>query len=322
MKTVATLLLLVYAIGPVANGDESEAHPLEAPVSQATAMLSQRQDPDSLAAAAMLTLLKDRAGAEQLVARARASAAGAKRADLLWLHAQLCAGAPACDRKALDAQLRALDPDNGVTLIGALAEDATADDPAGRDRQLDALAASKRVDLYWNPLIAHLASAVVSTKTLSVTQSLTTVIGVLAATTIPGFHGITALCRRDELERDGRRARCQAVARALQRTDTALVEMVGVGMTRQLWPESSAEARAAREARRVFDYRTSLMTQESERLLADDDHAAQYLEKLGQYRREQDVIVAQLVAAGRNPTPPASWQAAPPPGGTPGPAAR
>jgi hypothetical protein len=321
MKTVAAVLFLVAcATGAAAGADEQDADPLDAPVSQAAAMLSQRQDPDSLAAAAVLTLVRDRAGAEQLAARA--SAADAKRADLLWLHARICASVPACDRRALDARLRLLDPQNGVTQIAALSEDPSAHDPAEMDRRLDALTASKRVDLYWNPLVAHLAGAVVATKTLSVSQSLATVIGVLAGTAIPPFHGTAVLCRGDELQREGRRARCQGVARALQRADTSIVEMIGVGMARQLWPASSAQARAANEARRTFDYRASLMAEQSDRLLGDESHARHYLEKLGQYRREQDVIVAELVAAGRNPTPPAGWQPAPPEGGTPGPAAR
>ena len=321
MKTAAALLLLVASAGGLAAGaDEQDAGPLDAPVTEAAAKLGQRQDPDSLAAAAVLTSIKDRAGAEQLAARA--SAAGAKRPELLWLHAQLCTNVPTCDREALYAQLHTLDPENGVTRVFALAEARKADDRAEMDRQLDALAASKRVDLYWNSLIAHLADAVASTKTLTTTQSLVTVIGILAATTIPPFQGTAAVCRGEELQHEGRRARCQGVARALQKGDTSIVEMVGVGMAKQLWPENSREVRAANEARRVFDYRSSLMGQESERLLADENHARQYLERLGHYRREQDVIVAELVAAGRKPNPPADWHPAPPADGTPGPAAR
>ncbi len=35
-----------------------------------------------------------------------------------------------------------------------------------------------------------------------------------------------------------------------------------------------------------------------------------YLDKLGRYRREREVIVAELTEAGRSPTPPADWQPA------------
>ena len=321
MKTAALLLVLIAsATGYAATADEQDADPLAEPVQRATAVLAGRDDPDSLAAAAVLAVIKDRAGAEQLAARA--SAAGPKRPELLWLHAILCSSVPTCDREALEAKLRKLDPENGVTLVSALAEGRKAGDPAAMDRVLDALAASKRVDLYWNPLVAHLSKAVISTKTLTASQSVASVIGVLAGTGIPAFSGTAALCRGDELQREGRRARCQGVARALQRGDTVIVEMVGVGMTTQLWPENSPQVRAANQARRAFEYRTSVWGQDSARLLTDDTHLQQYLENLGRYRREQDVIVAELVAAGRNPTPPADWHLTPPHDGTPGPAAR
>jgi hypothetical protein len=238
------------------------------------------------------------------------------------LHAVLCDKVPTCDRKALETKLRALDPENGVTLVAALAEASDPEHPGNADRLLATLAATKRVDLYWNPLIAHLGKAVASTKDLTASQSVISVIGVLAATSIPPFQGTANLCRGEELLREGRRARCQGIAQALRQGDTAIVEMVGVSMTRQLFPDDSAEARAAIEARRVSAYRLSTWGEDSARKLDDEAYARQYLENLGRYRREQDVIVAELVAAGRSPTPPADWQPAPPPNGAPGPAAR
>jgi hypothetical protein len=93
-------------------------------------------------------------------------------------------------------------------------------------------------------------------------------------------------------------------------------------MTKQLSPPDSAEVRAADDARRTSSYRLSVWSEESERRLEDEHYAHQYLENLGRYRREQDVIVAEIVAAGRNPTPPAGWRPSPPGNGTPGPAAR
>ena len=100
------------------------------------------------------------------------------------------------------------------------------------------------------------------------------------------------------------------------------LEMVGVGMTRQLFPEDSGEARAANEARRVSAYRMSAWSEEPASKLEDDASARQYLENLGRYRREQDVIAAELAAAGRSPTPPADWQPTPPAAMAPNPAAR
>jgi hypothetical protein len=321
MKKAALLLLVIASsAGYAVAADEQDADPLAAPLQRAAATLAGRTDADSLAAAAVLTVIKDRARAEQLAARA--SAAAPKRPELLWLHAVLCDKVQDCDRKALEAKLRTLDPENGVSLVAALAEAGDPEHPGNVGRLLDALAASKRVDLYWNPLIAHLGKAVASTKDLTASQSVVSLIGVLAATSIPAFQGTAKLCRGGELLREGRRARCQGIAQAFRQGDTAIVEMVGVSMTRQLFPENSAEAQAATEARRVNAYRVSTWGETSARKLDDDAYARQYLENLGRYRREQDVIVAELVAAGRSPTPPADWQPAPPPNGAPGPAAR
>jgi len=321
MKTAALLLLVIASsAGYAVAADEQDADPLAAPVQRAAATLAGRNDADSLAAAAVLTLIQDRARAEQLAARA--NAAGPKRPDLLWLHAVLCDKMPTCDRKALEAKLRTLDPENGVTRVAALAEASDPENPGNADRLLAALAATKRVDLYWNPLIAHLSTAVASTKDLTVSQSVVSVIGVLAATSIPPFQATAKLCRGEELLREGRRARCQGIAQVFRQGDTTIVEMVGVSMTRQLFPEDSAEARAATEARRVSAYRLSTWGEDSARKIDDDAYARRYLENLHRYRREQDVIVAELVASGRSPTPPADWQPAPFPEQTAAPAAR
>jgi hypothetical protein len=121
MKVSALLLLVIAsAAGYAASEEQQDGHPPDEQVQRAASMLARRGDPDSLAAAAALTFMKDRAGAEQLAARA--SAAGPNRPDLLWLHATLCGETPNCDRKALDAKLRALDPENGITLVSALVE--------------------------------------------------------------------------------------------------------------------------------------------------------------------------------------------------------
>jgi hypothetical protein len=318
---VAALLLLVIASGTAyaATEELQDANPTDEQLQHIASMLASRSDPDSLAAAAGLTRLRDRAEAEQLAARA--SAAGPNRPDLLWLHATLCGERPACDRKAIDAKLRTLDPENGITMVTALVEASKNADPAEKTRLLAALAATKRIDVYWNPLVAHLSTAIISTKALGASQSLASIAGVLAATQLPALAPTVALCRGDELHLEGRRAQCQAVARAFQQGDTIIVETVGNRMAGLLWPAGSPEARAADEARRISAYRTSAWGEDTPNLLANDASARRYLADVGRYRREQDLMAAEIVAAGHSSMPPAGWSPASPSAGRPGPAA-
>src|SRR5689334_11354734 len=118
MKTAALLLLIVASASVCAAAEPPDTEALERAMSQASSILAERTDPDSLAAGALFTAITDATRAEQLAARA--SAAAPKRAELLWLHAQLCKDVPACDRKPIDAKLRALDPQNGAVLLPAL----------------------------------------------------------------------------------------------------------------------------------------------------------------------------------------------------------
>jgi hypothetical protein len=320
MKTAALFVLIVAsALGCTAVADEQDADPLDEPVKQAASMLGQRTDADSLGAAALLTFLRESAGAEQLAARA--SAAAPQRLDLLWLHAQLCGRVQGCDRKPIDARLHALDPENAVTVLPALGDGLKGPDPAETDRLLGAAATAKRVDIYWNSLIARLAAAVISTQKLTANQSVVATIGAASVTTIPVFGGLSRSCREEELLREGRRAQCQGLVRALLKGDTAIAEMAGASMAPRLWPQDSAAARAAREARRIFDYRASISSDTAARRLTDEAAVRRYLEKMGRYKREQDVIVAEIVEAGRNPTPPANGQPAPRAGAAPAPAA-
>lgn len=324
MKSVALLMLLaVGATRAYGATYAPDAGPLEKAMTQAAAVLAERTDADSLAAAALLIDLTDRTRAEQLAGRA--SAAAPKRTDLLWLHGQFCKDVPDCNRKPIDARLRALDPDNGAVLLPALEDVTDGADPKEVDRRIAALAASKRIDFYWNPLISHLAAAVISTRTLAPGPALVTVIGAAGAVVIPPVAGASLPCR-DWIPREERRAECKAIAKAFLAGDTSVAEAAGQTMTQALWPPDSPEVLAATEARRTMLYQVSTNGAEAARRLTNDEAVQRYLDKLARYRREREVIVAELVQAGLSPTPPADWRPGPPSGPPPteafGPATR
>jgi hypothetical protein len=326
MKTVALLMLVVAASRAYGAADMPDAQSLEKAMTEAAAVLAERTDADSLAAAALLIGLTDGTRAEQLAGRA--SAAAPKRTDLLWLHARLCQDVPGCDPKPIDARLHALDPENGAVFLPALkdvAGGAGGADAKQADRLIAALAASKRIDFYWNPLISHVAAPVIATKAMAPGIAVVTVIGAASSVVIPPVAGASLPCR-DWIPREERRTECKAIARAFLAGDTSVAEAAGQSMTQALWPPDSPEVLAATEARRTMLYQVSTNGTEAARRLTNEASVQRYLDKLARYRREREVIVAELVEAGHSPTPPAGWRPSPPPGPPPkeafGPATR
>ena len=78
--------------------------------------------------------------------------------------------------------------------------------------------------------------------------------------------------------------------------------MIGVAIAKRVWPEDSAEWKSADEERRVYDYRSNLYQKLEQQALT---HPEEYLTLCEQNRRESDLFVAQLAAAGYDPNPPA-----------------
>lgn len=92
----------------------------------------------------------------------------------------------------------------------------------------------------------------------------------------------------------------------MMRGDTYITEMMGVAIAKRVWPPESAAAQAAAEARRVFRYRSALMS-EIERADWNTRAAEKYLRVLAENHREQDAVLARIVRAGQDPDPPADW---------------
>jgi hypothetical protein len=88
---------------------------------------------------------------------------------------------------------------------------------------------------------------------------------------------------------------------ALEHGDTYVTEMIGVAIAKRVWPEDTPEWGAAVEARRIYDYRSKVSAQLE---VWNATHAEQTLTMYAHSQREQDVLLAQLVATGKNPNPP------------------
>ena len=108
------------------------------------------------------------------------------------------------------------------------------------------------------------------------------------------------------------RTQCKAIAGSLLQGDTVIAQVAGANLTEKLWPAGSREALAAQDTRRLLMYQISTNGKQAEQRLSDEAAVTRYLDKLARYRREQDVIVAEIVEAGGKPTPPAGWTPVPP----------
>ena len=290
----------LVAAGCMASGTRSLDH--EPSIERAVARLERQADADSLAAAALLSLTRDRVRSLTLLARAEVAAPA--RPDLVWLFTQLCRNEPSCDPKPEEVKLRALRPTNGAAWLGELERAIQTHDERARETALSAIARTERVDLYWTTLVAHLSDAAIRVGRLAPAEASVTVSGVVAATGIPAYGRIVKLCSGDALDREDHLNICRGVANALEHGDTAVTEMIGVAMAKRVWPEGSTAWTEATERRRVFDYRSATL-RDSAPARPNAQDARQYLAHCAAELREQDVTRALLIDAGKDPDPPA-----------------
>ncbi|MDB6046732.1 MAG: hypothetical protein JWM63_5283 [Gammaproteobacteria bacterium] len=289
-----TSLLIGCATSPAAKSAKAERH-----LQRAATALANQTDADSLAAAGLLSLLIHRD--EALVLITRAIAVAPERRDLVWLQTQVCHEVTSCDPEPIERHLRELDPSNGAGWIGALVRANSSRNDEAKDAALAAIGHSDRVDIYWTTLSARLSRATAQTKTISLEEAEVSIIGVLAAQAIPAYGVAANACKGEQLRRAEIVEVCRGVARAFERGDTYITEMVGLAIAKRVWPEDSPEWIAAAEARHLYEYRSKFWTAVD---LWNTSHAEEYLTLCAQNRREQDVFLAQLIAAGKNPNPP------------------
>lgn len=104
----APLLAFMAALLPVAAGFAASPElPVEdsaAWTGRATELLSKRTDADSLAADELLSVFQQRDDFLRLITQATLKAP--QRADLAWLHVQVCQAVTTCDPAALEGRLR------------------------------------------------------------------------------------------------------------------------------------------------------------------------------------------------------------------------
>ena len=258
-------------------------------------------DADSLEAAALLTV---KLSAERLQLVLRAAAAAPARTDLAWLALASCIAVESCDVAPLEARLRAADPGNGAAYMGTVAR-ATAGSPQ-LSASLAGFAGSERFDLYWNQLIVHTADALKRTKTMEDREALGLAMGLGAAQSIPALQPLSRGCKDVAVVRPEDVGGCRKLSAALRHSDTFIIESFGLAIARRVWPAASEEYRQAAAETRVLHYRMSSQG-DADSAVASNEGANRHLELLATHRTEQEAAVADLVARGINPSPPATW---------------
>jgi hypothetical protein len=299
---LALLVVLPSLLGGCATSPEARVAQVQRHAQQAAAVLAKRTDADSLAAAGLLSLESMRDQSMALLTRA--TQAAPERPELVWLQAESCQRLPSCDPEPMERRLRTLDPSNGASWMGALARANASKDLVAVDAALVALSQSERVDIYYTTLLARLSRAAGQSGKISLPEAQILVIGYLSAQAIPAYGPASNACKGDRLQRPDILEVCRGVAKAFERGDTYITEMIGVAITKRVWPEGSPEWRAAVEARSVYEYRSKLWSQLETNEMYGQPEAERYLALCDKNPREQDVLMAQLVAAGRNPNPP------------------
>jgi hypothetical protein len=287
----------------------------EADRSAAIERLTARGTADSLGAAAVLKQFGAETddGSYALVARAVELAPG--RGDLAWLAVRLCNIAADCDPGVPEQHLHAVDPGNGVALIGALTRAQAKNDAGAIDSTLTAIGNSERFYVYFDPLVAaaapelarvrHRGSGPPSRKELS--RATVEMIGIIAASVLPPSQAFSFSCKGVALQLDGRLERCQQAARAFEHADTFIVEGLGLSLQQRLWPLDSAEGRAITARRRVLQYRL----EEYSRLGISASNFAEFptdlVDVFRTHEREQDAALVYFAKAGIPADPPENW---------------
>jgi hypothetical protein len=183
--------------------------------------------------------------------------------------------------------------------MGALNRADSSKNEEAKDAALTAIASSARVDIYYTTLIARLSRATAETKAVSLDEAAASVIGIVAGVVIPAYGVISRACRGEQLQRPEVTEDCRRAARALERGDSSLTEMVGVAIAQRVWTQDSPQWKEATEARRVFEYRSKLAEERWSTSSLDE-----YVTLCAQNPREQDVLLAAVLAAGKDPSPP------------------
>jgi hypothetical protein len=237
----------------------------------------------------------------------RAVAEAPDRPDLVWLNIRLCAQVEGCDSQPLEAQLRALSPENGAAWVDSIGRAGRRNDGIEVRKDLAAIAASRRFDTYWNTTIVHVTDAILKTHTMDSPAAFVASIGIASALSLPAYQTIVNACKGDQLQDPDLLRSCRQVSTVMRGGDTYITEMIGIAIAKRTWPEGSLEHIDAVSAKRTAHYRMQADAKLNLDHLSSTAYVEKHLQLMMAKTTEQDVVLAEIVDAKLNPDPPSDW---------------
>jgi hypothetical protein len=295
-------ILLTALLALTACASQSPQRGTEAPASTRVPT----GNPDELAGDA-LQALADGDGKRALAAIARANVLAPSRPELAWLHARICMVSAGCEPEPLEARLRKLAPDNGVVWLGPLARAQSRHDKRVEDQVLEAMSRAQRFDLYWTGLVWRLSMArnahaappgTPNAPVQPLTQALNDTTEALSSAVVPAFKPLNTACALDRTKDPATRTRCEHIAQAMQRSDTTLVEGIGLSIAQRLATPGTRDAVVLEERGAALSYRSQAAGAVVRSQVERDKFSAQMIELMKKLPREQDVSLAILRWAG------------------------
>jgi len=271
---------------------------------------------DAQAAAALLKQFGEENDTNSYHLARRAAELAPERHDLAWLAVRMCNRAADCNPEAAEQHLRQVDPGNGILSIRKLVHALAVEDADGIDSALTALADSQYLYVYFDPLVASTATALVNAKPQGggqptrkeVATAAITMIGVIAASVLPSLKPLEVACKGTGLENAGRLERCRRAARTLaDHSDTFITEGLGLSLEQHLWPLDSPEGQAITARRRVLQYRLEQYGRLNVSSPELTKFPLDYLNVVRAHEREQDAALVYFEKEKISVNPPAGW---------------
>lgn len=265
---------------------------------------------DLLLAESLRQYINHRDPAQALAIAQLAVKRSPERPDALWILLQICGNAQGCQPEPLEAQLRTLDPTNGLVWLGPLNRSMQRSDFAAADQILEAIGRMQHVDLRWNSLVSKLAVAL-SERTRTTTpenktpllDGLNESVSLLSNLALPAFQPLSESCSSRRLVDKLVAARCLLVSAVLQRSDTNVAESVGLGIAQRLAGSDTVENAKVEQRIAIARYQREATSEIMSAQLEKERFAKELIEVMGKQRREQDVFIAIIRWAGQPLTP-------------------
>jgi uncharacterized membrane-anchored protein len=116
---------------------------------------------------------------------------------------------------------------------------------------------------------------------------------------VPAFKPLNTACGIERTQDPATHTRCERIAQAMQRSDTTLVEGIGIGLAQRMATPASRDALVLEERGSTLSYRSQAAGAVVRSQVERDKFSAQVIELMKKLPREQDVSVAILRWAGQ-----------------------